>query len=64
MDFSNLPDPFGSYLFRIPNTELTFGASATNKQSTITTSQQIPDEGLDYIRDPDMQNLMQREIQR
>ena len=74
LNFSTLPDPFGSYIFRIsPNdiaTPAEMEASAKefdhkNKCSAVPiTPAQKPDQGLDHIEDPAMQTLMQREIAR
>merc|ERR1719150_572488 len=49
-DFSNLPDPFGSYRSELSYKDFGLG--------------QRDDQGLDYIEDPDHLSLMQREISR
>lgn len=49
-DFSNLPDPFGSYRSELGYKDFGLG--------------QRDDQGLDYIEDPDHLSLMQREISR
>ena len=80
LNFANLPDPFGSYAFRIPSSEIsvvTISAgpvSAANaaaeanaeKEASdgVKPSEQKADEGLDHIEDPAMQSLVQREITR
>ena len=49
-DFSNMPDPFGSYRATLSYKD--FGPGWTD------------DKGLDHIEDPEMMTLMQREIAR
>lgn len=69
-----MPDPFGSYVFRIsPNdiatpAEMEAAAKEFNHKIRCSadpiTPAQKPDQGLDHIDDPEMQTLMQREIAR
>eukprot|EP00095_Tigriopus_kingsejongensis_P011972 snap_masked-scaffold906_size82779-processed-gene-0.4 protein:Tk11972 transcript:snap_masked-scaffold906_size82779-processed-gene-0.4-mRNA-1 annotation:"conserved hypothetical protein" len=54
LNFATLPDPFGSYIFRIDPREVRGNESFGGK----------PDQGLDHIENPEMQDLMQREIAR
>ena len=72
LNFSNLPDPFGSYISTLDPSEINPTPGAARKMLAHTPAgapaakQMVAraDEGLDHIEDPQMQSLMQREIAR
>eukprot|EP00094_Tigriopus_californicus_P012109 TCALIF_11701-PB protein Name:"Similar to CG7065 Uncharacterized protein CG7065 (Drosophila melanogaster)" AED:0.08 eAED:0.08 QI:4647/1/0.93/1/0.71/0.66/15/0/864 len=56
LNFMHLPDPFASYYFRLDEKEI---VKPSHKFMT-----GKPDEGLEHIKNPELQTLMQREIAR
>ena len=70
-----MPDPFGSYVYRIDPAEIVDDEAGNEKkepsdpdnaeQQQMQLDGRMPeDKGLDHIKDPQMQSLMQREIAR